>query len=94
MIDIKTMSNKELAELQLQINTELDKRQQEEHKVLWDKIKESLHEYTSKYGDIHIINDYGDDYYLTRYDEYPTIGVIDQSENGVEKRLQCYEQLN
>lgn len=72
---IEEISAEELSDLQLVIADELEHRRFRAKETAWNKLVDSIKDYTTAFGSIefHI---FGEEYYINNTDDFSTIGEI------------------
>ena len=74
---IKEISAERLSQLQLAISDELERRRFRAKESAWNKLVDSIKDYTTTFGDIEVITVDDDTFYLTGLDDFSSIGQIE-----------------
>lgn len=72
---IEEISAKELSQLQLAIRDELDKRQFRAKEAAWNKLVDTIKDYSTTFGSIEVVTDDGT-FYMNSLDDFSSIGEI------------------
>lgn len=77
---VEEISAEELSDLQLVITNELDHRRSRAKETAWNKLVDTIKDYTTTFGDIEVIT-YDDTFYMTSLDDFSSIGQIEIKDN-------------
>ena len=72
---IEEISAKELSQLRSAITDELDKRQFRAKEAAWNKLVDTIKDYSTTFGSIEVNTGY-DTFYMNSIDDYSSIGEI------------------
>ena len=73
---IEQSSSEDLSEAQRTISTILETRRYKAKEEAWRKLTNSIKDYTTTFGNIEVITDDDDTFYIGRLDDYSSIGEI------------------